>query len=192
MMNTPNVIKGCSYENHILKCDNLESAMNLGANTNYIDQFGCSPAQHAFSHQSTSHYILCQIARVVGSSPMFQSRTIPGLAVRRALEARLVSLPRGGSRACASAHASEDALKGFVARLRSDIPDILNGEPSWVKQVLYFCFILFQYENWLNLHCCDRLFNRLLGQPLAGLKVPWSGRLRQTLLLMSFAQQWQG
>ena len=29
MMNTPNVIKGCSYENHILKCDNLESAMNL-------------------------------------------------------------------------------------------------------------------------------------------------------------------
>ena len=29
MMNTPNVIKGCSYENHILKCENLESAMNL-------------------------------------------------------------------------------------------------------------------------------------------------------------------
>ena len=29
MMNTPNVIKGCSYENHILKIDNLESATKL-------------------------------------------------------------------------------------------------------------------------------------------------------------------
>jgi len=29
MMNTPNVIDGCSYENHILKIDNLESATKL-------------------------------------------------------------------------------------------------------------------------------------------------------------------
>lgn len=105
----------------------LESAIALGANAGFIDNFGCTPAQHALEHASSSHHVLRQLARHSVDS-MFQSRVVPGLAMRRHLERLLVQLGRR--------HQTEDQLQAYVTELRDQLPVLLDGEPPWVKQAV--------------------------------------------------------
>ena len=121
----------------------IEAALMLGADAGFVDQFGCSPAQHAFEHdgsgghdkrmaairqktRSDGHMVLRQLART--GVDMFEGWTAPGLAVLRALEQHTVSAELRTRRA------GPEELRRFIWRLmREVVPSLLDGEPPWVK-----------------------------------------------------------
>jgi hypothetical protein len=111
----------------LLKSDpvTIESAIALGADARFHDQFGCSPGQHALQHDACSHLILRRLARA--GTDLFGERTMPGVAVLQALEARLAILRR---------REDADHLRHFVRDLKVSVTAMLDGQPVWIQRIV--------------------------------------------------------